>query len=148
MKEGSTMERPPLPRAQLYYGEIVYWICLVSALICTIGPVIAMANIDNNVMNPHKLFTLIWEGNNAEAVWQHAAGGFLGGHFYLDNFTKGDGFTQFGIALGCACALPALLFAGFLGYLRERPRAWLWFAMSVWVAFMISYSMIYGGPAH
>ncbi len=142
------MERPPLPRAQLIYGEVVYWVCVVSAIICAVGPVISMANVDNNLMNPHKLFTLIWEGKSANAVWEEGAGGFPGGHFYLGNFTKGDGFTQFGIALGCGSALPALLVAAFLGYLREKPVAWLWFAMCLWVSFMITYSMIRGGPAH
>lgn len=142
------MEKPSFPHAQIVYGEVVYWLCLLSALICTIGPVISMADVDNNVMNPHKLFTLIWAGESAQAVWAKGAGGYPGGHFYLQHFTKGDGFTQFGVALGCACALPALLCAAFLGYMREKPKAWLWFGMSLWVSFMIGYSMIYGGPAH
>ena len=137
-------EQPKMPRASILYGEVVYWIVIASAMICAIGPVIAMYNVDHNVMNPHKLFQLIWEGKDAGEIWQEGAGGFPGGHFYLNHFTKGDGITQFGIALGCASALPALLVAAFGGFLRERQ--WLWFFMSLWVAFMITFSMVSGGP--
>jgi hypothetical protein len=139
------MEKPKMPPAQIYYGEIVYWLCLVSAAICAIGPVVTMLSPDHNVMNPFFLFSGIWEGKSAQEIWTEVAGGFPGGHFYLRRFTHGDGITQFGIALGCACALPALLGAA-VAYMREKPRAYLWAGLACWVAFLIGYSMTSGGP--
>ncbi|MDQ7784017.1 MAG: hypothetical protein RDU20_14130 [Desulfomonilaceae bacterium] len=139
------MEKMQMPRAQIWYGEVVYWLCIVSAMICAVGPVISLASPEDNVLNPFALFGAIWQGKTAAEVWQIAGGGFPGGHFYLTNLFVGDGITQAGIALGCMCALPALLVAAVF-YIREKRRAWFWAVLSVWVAFMIGFSMIVGGP--
>lgn len=130
----STEEKPKMPREQIIYGEIVYWITIVSAIICMIGPVIAMSSVDNNVLNPHYLFAAIFEGKNAETVWQEVGGGFPGGHFYLSHFTFGDGFTQFGLALGCSVALWALI-AVAISYLSEKK--YLYVFLSLWVALLV-----------
>ena len=127
-------ERPIMPRAQLVYGAIVYWITIAAALICMIGPVISMASVENNVLNPHFLFAGIFEGKNAAAVWQDVGGGFPGGHFWFKNFTKGDGFTQFGLALGCSVALWALIGTA-IAYLREKT--YLYVSLSLWVAALV-----------
>ena len=132
-------ERPIMPRAQLVYGAIVYWITIAAALICMIGPVISMASVENNVLNPHFLFAGIFEGKNAAAVWQDVGGGFPGGHFWFKNFTKGDGFTQFGLALGCSVAIWALLAAA-IAYLLDK--IYLYVILSLWVAFLVTVSMI------
>jgi len=132
-------ERPIMPRAQLVYGAIVYWITIVSALICMIGPVISMASAENNVLNPHYLFAGIFEGKNAAAVWQEVGGGFPGVHFYFKNFTMGDGFTQFGLALGCSVAIWALLAAA-IAYLLDK--IYLYVILSLWVAFLVAVSAI------
>ena len=130
----SAMTRPKMPRAQIIYGEIVYWITIVSAIICMIGPVIAMSSVDNNVLNPHYLFVAIFEGKTAETIWQELGGGFPGGHFYLSHFTYGDGFTQFGLALGCGVAFWGLLATAIL-YLSERT--YLYVFLSLWVALLV-----------
>jgi len=127
-------ERPIMPRAQLVYGAIIYWITIAAAIICMIGPVISMASPDNNVLNPYYLFAGIFEGKNAATVWQEVGGGFPGGHFYFKNFTMGDGFTQFGLALGCSVALWALL-ATAIAYLTEK--VYLYVSLSLWVAFLV-----------
>jgi len=135
----SAEERPVMPRAQIIYGEIVYWVTITAAIICMIGPVISMVSVENNVMNPHYLFSSIFEGKNAETIWQEVGGGFPGGHFYLKNFTSGDGFTQFGLALGCSVAMWALLAAA-IAYLAEKT--YLYVFLSLWVGLLIFLSMI------
>jgi hypothetical protein len=132
-------ERPKMPRAQIVYGGIVYWVTIAAAIICMIGPVIAMSSADNNVLNPHYLFAKIFEGKDAETIWQEVGGGFPGGHFYLRNFTKGDGFTQFGLALGCSVALWALI-AVAIAYLSEKT--YLYVFLSLWVGFLIFLSLV------
>jgi NADH:ubiquinone oxidoreductase subunit 6 (subunit J) len=132
-------ERPKMSLSQLVYGEIVYWITILAAIVCMIGPVISMKNVENNVMNPHYLFASIFEGKNAATVWQEVGGGFPGGHFYLDNFSKGDGFTQFGLALGCSVALWALIAAAFC-YLKEKNP--LYVVLCLWVGVMVAFAMI------
>ena len=200
----NTEETPKMPREQIVYGEIVYWVTIVAALICMIGPFIAMWNVENNVLNPHFLFAKIFEGKSTDAVWGEAGpfklnqksldkieeegvpqdvikrldsfknkafksgdeaikvlektlgkdllektigndktvkslllrhgGGFPGGHFYWGNFTLGDGFTQFGLALGCSVALWALIVVCFV-YLSEKTYTYVFLAL--WVALLV-----------
>ena len=110
-----------------------------------VGPVISVANPENNVLNPYKLFNAIFQGKDAQTVWQEVGGGFPGGHFYLKNLTYGDGFTQFGLALGCSVALWALIAAAF-AYTREK--VYLYVILALWVAVMVAVSMIGIMAAH
>lgn len=130
---------PKMPRAQTTYGAIVYWVTIVSCLICMVGPVISVAKPENNVMNPYKLFNAIFEGKDAQTIWKEVGGEFPGGHFYLKNFSYGDGFTQFGLALGCSVALWALLVAA-LAYATDR--IYLYVILSLWVAGLVALSMV------
>lgn len=132
-------ETPKMPRAQIIYGSIVYWITILSCLICMVGPVISVASPDNNVLNPYKLFNAIFEGKDAQTVWQEVGGEFPGGHFYLKNLTYGDGFTQLGLALGCSVALWALIVVA-VAYAREK--IYLYAILSLWVAGLVALSMI------
>ena len=141
----STEQAPQMPRAQTVYGSIVYWITILAAIICMIGPVISVASPENNVLNPYKLFNAIFQGKDAQTVWQEVGGGFPGGHFYLKNFTYGDGFTQFGLALGCSVALWALIAAA-VAYAADR--IYLYVGLSIWVAIMVALSMIGIMAAH
>ena len=104
-----------------------------------IGPVIAMVSVDNNVMNPHYLFSAIFEGKNAETIWREVGGGFPGGHFYLKYPWFGDGFTQLGLALGCSSALWGLLAVSFV-YLRKKNYVYV--ALSLWVAALVFLSAL------
>lgn len=135
------MERPKISRPQIIYGGIIYWFSIVATVVCTIGPVIIILFPDNNVINPHYLFSAIWEGKNAETVWQVVGGEFPGGHFWLHNLNTGDGFTQFGLVIGCACAFCALIGAVIV-YLQEKPKAYLWALLSLWVASLVLLSVL------
>lgn len=132
-------DRPLMPKAQIVYGETVYWLCVFSAILCMIGPFVAMLNVDNNFLNPHYLFSAIWEGKDAAAVWSVAGEEFPGGHFWMQYITSGDGLTQFGLALGGFVAAPALVLASIL-YLKDKE--YLWFFLSLWVTFLIAVSAI------
>ena len=138
-------ETPKMPRAQTTYGAIVYWITILSCILCTIGPVISVANPDNNVLNPYKLFNAIFEGKDAQTVWKEVGGEFPGGHFYLTKFTYGDGFTQFGLALGCSVALWALI-ATAVAYASDK--IYLYTILSIWVSIMVALSMVGIFAAH
>ena len=143
--EMRTVEAPKMPRANNVYGAIVYWVTIASCLICMVGPVLSVAYPDNNTLNPYKLFNAIFEGKDAKTVWEEVGGGFPGGHFYLKNFTQGDGFTQFGLALGCSVALWALI-ATAVAYFADRN--YLYVSLSIWVAIMVALSMVGIFAAH
>jgi hypothetical protein len=133
-----THDSPQIPKEQIVYGEIIYWITILACLICMVGPVISVAAPDNNVLNPYLLFNAIFEGKSAEEVWNEVGGGFPGGHFYLKHMTYGDGFTQFGLALGCGCALWGLLAAAAI---HARKKKFLYVALALWVATLVFLSM-------
>jgi len=135
------MEEPKIPIPQIIYGKIIYWLCIIAALTCTIGQVLAIAFPNRNFMNPHYLFFNIWQGNNPEAVWQQVGGGFPGGHFWLQNLNTWDGFTQLGIVIGCSCAFIALLGAS-IAFLREKPRAYGWALVALSVAALVLLSAL------
>lgn len=141
----NTENTPKLPQANINYGAIVYWVTIASAIICMIGPVLSVAYPDNNVLDPYKLFNAIFQGKDAQTVWQEAGAGFPGGHFYLKHFTYGDGFTQLGLALGCSVALWALIAAA-VAYAAEKT--YLYVYLSLWVAAMVAVAMIGFGAAH
>jgi hypothetical protein len=139
------VEIPEMPKAQTVYGAIVYWITIVSCLICMVGPVISVANPENNVVNPYRLLNAIFQGKDPQTIWQEVGGGFPGGHFYLKNLSYGDGFTQFGLALGCSVALWALIAAA-VAYARDK--VYLYVILALWVAGMVAVSMIGVMAAH
>jgi len=135
------MEEPKIPRPQIVYGRIIYWLCIIAALVCTIGPVLAIAFPDRNLMNPHYLFFSIWGGNKPEAVWQQVAGGFTGGHFWLHSLSAFDGITQLGLVVGCSCAFIALLGAS-IAFLREKPRSYGWALVALCVSLLVLFSAL------
>ena len=112
-------EAPKMPRAQIVYGSVVYWVTILSCIICMVGPVISVASPTKNVLNPYNLFNAIYQGKDAQTVWREVGGQFPGGHFYLKNLTFGDGFAQLGLALGCSVALWALIVAA-VAYAADR----------------------------
>ena len=101
------MEQPKVPDPQIVYGRVIFWLCVVAASINVIGPLLSVTFPDNNLMDPQRLFTAIWQGNNPQDVWLQVGGGFPGGHFWVRNLDTGDGLTQLGIVIGCA-GLPCL----------------------------------------
>jgi hypothetical protein len=107
-----------------------------------VGPVITLAAVDNNVMNPHYLFDSIFDGNTAEVVWDEVGGGFPGGHFWLDYLSTGDGFTQFGIVVGCAAALPAVIATAMVFVFKKEKRSSVWVLFSFVIAALITISML------
>ena len=127
-------QKQEIPTAQILYGDIVYWVTIGAAVICMVGPVIALIAPENNLLNPHYLFAAIFAGKDAPTIWNEVGQGFPGGHFWYGHLTYGDGLTQFGLALGCSVALWALLAAA-LSYTRQRVR--LYALLALWVALLV-----------
>ncbi|MFC2047398.1 hypothetical protein ACFLTK_03900 [Chloroflexota bacterium] len=135
------MGQSKFPVSQIVFGEIIYWLCVLSAIVCMIGPVIALLSVDGNIMNPHYLFASIFEGNTVDVVWNEVGGGFPGGHFWREGIFTGDGFTQFGLVIGCASALPALIATALVYAFRKKERAFVWVFFSLVVAALCTISI-------
>ncbi len=138
-------ERPVMPPAALKYGAIVYWVTIVSCIICMVGPVISVAFPTNNILNPYMLFDAIFQGKDSATIWNEVGGGFPGGHFYLKHMTYGDGITMMGLALGCSVALWALLVSA-VEYVKEKSYTYV--ILSIWVCALVALSLLGIVSAH
>lgn len=127
-----------VPPPQRHYGAVVYWITVSSALLCIAGLPFAVLAPGGNVLDPHLVFSGIWEGLSAAEVWERAGQGFPGGHFYIKSLPRGDSLIQFGIALGSTAALWGCIAAS-AGYLREKSYGYA--AACLFVAAFIIFAM-------
>jgi hypothetical protein len=139
-------ERPRVPFAGIVVGDIIYWICIIAAFICMVGPVVGLLYPDNNVADPFKIFSLVWAGDTAKEIWAAVTpdGKYPGPHFWIHHLSKGDGITQLGVWLACACSLPAVIVGGIVylfGFGGARKSA-TYLIICWWVAFMILFSML------
>ena len=66
-------ERPKVPVESVVYGEVVYWITILAAILCTIGPLVAVAYPENNLLDPHKVFAAIFAQEEPGGVWALSA---------------------------------------------------------------------------
>jgi hypothetical protein len=135
------MERPRVPRPQVVYGTVVYWLCIVAALICTIGPVLAIVFPSSNFLNPHYLFYSIWQGSSPSEIWEEISQGFPGAHFWVGRLGHPDALTQLGLVIGCYCAALALLAAA-LAFLREKPLRIGWTVIALAIVIQVTLSML------
>lgn len=135
------IEMPTQPAAHHAYGNVIYWVSVAAALICTIGPFIAVMHPANNVLNPHYLFYAIWQGKNPQQVWKEAGGGFPGAHFWLRNLLKADALTHLGIVLGCSSAGLAFVAAA-LAYLKRGSREVGWALVSLICASFVAFALL------
>lgn len=132
--------KPNVPRVQIVFGDIVYWVTVLACILAVVGPLISFIFMDDNVMNPHYLFDSIWEGDEPEVVWDKVAGQEPNGHFWIHNLTAGDGITQIGIVIGCAVGMPAMIIAALLYWFREKGR--IQAVMALWVTALIAVSLL------
>jgi len=136
------MEKPKVPLSQLVYGQIVYWLSIIAALICAIGLALSIGFPDDNLLKPQYLFGAIWKGGSDPlAVWREVGGGFPGGNFWINNLNTWDGFMAFGFAIGCSSAGIGLL-AAIILFFREKPRSYKWALLSAFVASLIFLSAV------
>ena len=128
--------KPVVPAPQRAYGAIIYWLCIVAAVICTVGPVLAISFPRANVMDPHFLFYSIWKGGSPGEVWQEVADGFPGAHFWLDHLDTFDGLIQLGLVIGCSSAFFALVGTS-VAVMRQRPVRMGWVVVSLLITAQI-----------
>ena len=135
-----------IPFAGIVIGDTLYWVCIIGALIALIGPVVSLLAPANNMADPFKIFSLVWEGKSSGEIWAAAAaaGQYPGPLFWMHDLSKGDAITQLGVWLACSCSLPAALFGGivYLFGLGGARRSLTYFIICMFVACMILYAML------
>jgi hypothetical protein len=134
------MNSPKIGHSQIVFGDIIYWVTVVAALLCMIGPALSFAAMGDNLLNPHHLFSQIWSGADPASIWATAGGGAVEGRNWLYNFAGGDGITQIGLIIGCSVALPAMVAAALIFIFKEKTIGWALGAL--WIAGLVTISII------
>ena len=135
------MDNLKIKQSQIVFGDIVYWLTVVAAIICMIGPLMSFISMDGNVLNPQYLFANIWSGMEPDGILKTAGEIKASGHYWINNLSAGDGFTQLGLVIGCSSAFLALLGSS-IAYLRQKPRAYGWALIALFVAAMVLLSAV------
>jgi len=134
------MENPKIQKSQVIFGDIVYWLTITAAIICMVGPVMAFASMDGNILNPHYLFANMWSGMEPEAILETAGEAEASGHYWVNNLAAGDGFTQLGLVIGCSVAIPAMLVAAMVYVFKEKSLGWALGAL--WIVGLVTVSAL------
>jgi len=66
-------EKPGVPIESVVYGEVVYWVTILAAILCMVGPLVAVANPGNNRLDPHLVFANIFAEEEPGGVWALSA---------------------------------------------------------------------------
>ena len=127
-------------QSQVIFGDVVYWLTITAAIICMIGPVMAFASMDGNILNPHFLFAKMWSGSDPTAIWGVAGEMEVGKHWWINSLGAGDGFTEFGLVVGCSVAIPAMLAAAVIYAFKERSLGWALGAL--WIVGLVAVSVL------
>jgi len=105
--------KPPI--SGLVYGQLVYWITMVSSFIAMIGSVIASVT-KNNFAPPTYWITAIWQGKSTAEIWEPISGPLPAGHWYISSLMTGDGLTAMGISIGVFSVTLAMVVSGLILY--------------------------------
>jgi len=115
--ENKTEERPPVSYAGIIYGDIIYWGTLAGAFVVLLGSIISFATT-NNYVDPAYMLSALMDGKNVNEIWTGAegVGAPPNGHWYLSEFTTGNGLTMLGIAMGVFSVTPAIFASAYYLY--------------------------------
>jgi len=64
---------PKVPVESVVYGEVVYWVTILAAILCMAGPLLAVASPERNLLDPHKVFAAIFAEEEPGGVWALSA---------------------------------------------------------------------------
>ena len=109
--EGTSDGRPEIDKGQLYFGNVIHWITIMSCLIVLAAPVFILLFLEANLLNPTHIFGAIFEGKKPAEIWE-AAGVPFDGNFwrlFMGSLFTPDGFATLGIVLGCSVTLWGLI---------------------------------------
>jgi len=135
-----TEDRPSVPIYNVVYGDVVYWITFATCIISLVGPMFAVLFPEKTVMNPYFTYALIFEGMTGSEIWAALYGEFPWLHrIWWEHFFTGDGFTMFGMVIGCTVALWALIPTIF-ALAKEGLYIYILFSIFVMIMILLSAS--------
>ena len=123
--EQAAAPEPKLPTSVRCYATVVHVITIVSSILALFAPLVILINPSANILNPNRIFQVIFSGGSIEEIWAlSSTGSFPGAHYFMTNMSASDSWAQIAISLGCSVGLWALLPTVVIQYFKEKNFVW------------------------
>ena len=110
-----------IPISGVIYGQVIYWLTLVSSFLVLLGTIVSFMEKDSPVPTSQLLQSVI-DGKSVDQIWQgmglSPAPDML---FFLANPTFGESVTMIGIAIGVSSVVPATFISAYFLKKSRNP---------------------------
>ena len=110
-----------IPISGVIYGQVIYWLTLVSSFLVLLGTIVSFMEKDSPVDTSQLLQSVI-DGKSVDHIWQgiglSPAPDML---FFLANPTVGESMTMIGIAIGVSSVVPATFISAYFLKKSRNP---------------------------
>lgn len=110
-----------LPLSERSYANVIHAVTIISSVLALFAPLLIMINPAANILDPNKIFQVIFNGGKIKDIWVFSqTGSFPGSHYYINNMNMSDSWAQIAISLGCSVGLWALIPSVALKFFKEK----------------------------
>ena len=110
-----------IPISGVIYGQVIYWLTLVSSFLVLLGTIVSFMEKDSPVPTSQLLQSVI-DGKSVDQIWQgmglSPAPDML---FFLANPSVGESITMIGIAIGVSSVVPATFISAYFLKKSRNP---------------------------
>ena len=110
-----------IPLSGVIYGQIIYWITLLSSFLVVIGTVVSFLEEKSPIPASYLLQSVI-DGKTKNEIWQNSSLASTPKILYFfDHFNYGESITMIGISLGVSSVIPATFVASYFLWKSRNP---------------------------
>ena len=114
-------KKPVIPLSGLVYGQIIYWITLLSSFLVVIGTAVSFLEEKSPIPASYLLQAVI-DGKTKDEIWQSSS---LASSpkilYFLEHFNYGESITMIGISLGVSSVIPATFVTSYFLWKSRNP---------------------------
>ena len=110
-----------IPLSGLIYGQIIYWITLLSSFLVVIGTLVSFLEEKSPVPASYLLRAVI-DGKTKNEIWQNSSLNSIPKiPYFLAHINYGESITMIGISLGVSSVIPATFVASYFLWKSRNP---------------------------
>ena len=110
-----------IPISGVIYGQVIYWLTLVSSFLVLLGTIVSFMEKDSPVPTSQLLQSVI-DGKSVDQIWQGMGlSPAPDMWFFLANPTVGESMTMIGIAIGVSSVVPATFISAYFLKKSRNP---------------------------
>ena len=137
----TTRRKPSVPISGVVYGEIIYWLTVVSSFVVLLGTIVSFIEAESLVSSSYILQSVL-NGQSVEDLWNGSGIRQVPDiSFYLATFGFGESITILGISFGVFSVIPAVFCAS---YFLWRSRNKIFAVSAIFAGVITMCSMLAG----